>query len=77
MSALSTQECVALLKRATTLDLVKLLACKAAEGMRHGDGSQSYVAEATAGFPFPTAVVRVRVTRKRVRASGQSRKGAA
>lgn len=78
-------EAADILKRTTTVDLVKLLAIKAADGMRRGDGSQTYQAECTTDgvAGHITAVVRVRITKKREpkragsRTPNESRKGAA
>jgi hypothetical protein len=67
----------------TTAELVQLVALKGAEDVSRGFGSQSYTAEASLGGPQPTAVCRVRITRKRgsapagSRTSIKSRKGAA
>ncbi len=62
---IDAKEAADLLKRCTLIDLVKLLACKAAgDGKRGETMSASFVAEATAK-DGPTMVARVRITMKR------------
>ena len=63
---LSKQEAVDLLTRLSDWDLVQLLACKAAGNMAAGGPSLSMECDAQAPNG-PTVVVRVRITKKRIR----------